>query len=858
MVNQDPELSSDLEWLLQSGQVSQEDLLTALAGQYLLPIYRLALAVLDEPAAARLAARETFSSVLLNLYRYSSQIGVERWLYGLALDAIQRQVSRLRPRRTLATLLPRHSRSHHPDSPTAANESEAAVWQTFDALDEKQRIPVFLFYVQGWAAPEIANLMLSRVYMHNVVNSQLSFHRTLKGVGQELEARDLDAQLASSLQARWTTPDSDLNLAGVTAEILDQTHRRSTSRRTVISFKEILLIGAAVLLAIGLIWRSNMAQPTPTPTISPEETQPIATPLPGTAIASLSTAGPTGAPLILSIPTRTPTSSPTPQGVFYYVQPGDTLFAIATRMGITVDELLRFNRLAPPPILKPGMGLVNPRGLTPSLDTIATPVPPFTRNPLKSPPSSAEINQYLQDIPEMKLWNSVWFDAQMVYYGPPGYMGPQQTYRVQAWIGKEQFLMVGGPPQGPPDQVILMGGNGIYTAKPGLNRLWYTPADLSVVLKSPLFEAYAMLLVADPMRIINVLDFHYQSLGSELVNGKEMAVVDQTDFYGNQNLRLWLDEQGRFILRQEHFSNTDPKRLFEESQITAIAYNVDFPQQLVDPNLPWRGGFAADYTGRPEPARPTPDALPTPDYENQISKYYRPENFDASQSSLTFLFPPNYNHFSPEDENQRYANLDLSAYLMANGSYLGKVQMSDPFSMACARSPDGLHIAFSNVSTIPFIPLSPLHWFTLYDIYHVVSLPSDFRVSEFAFAPDSRHLAFFGSNATGSEKLYLLDTNTGTTTTLLDTRAFPGGSSLTWSPDGKYLAFLSMSDTGSQTKPQVIFLRIENWQVTDRAQFELGTPDMQASLPFSSSWMGKFPTRMGGLEACARAPDGNW
>ena len=64
MVDQDPGLSSDLEWLLQSGQVSQEELLTALAGQYLLSIYRLALAVLDDPAAARLAARETFSRVL--------------------------------------------------------------------------------------------------------------------------------------------------------------------------------------------------------------------------------------------------------------------------------------------------------------------------------------------------------------------------------------------------------------------------------------------------------------------------------------------------------------------------------------------------------------------------------------------------------------------------------------------------------------------------------------------------------------------------------------------------------------------------------------------------------------------------
>ena len=104
-----------------------------------------------------------------------------------------------------------------------------------------------------------------------------------------------------------------------------------------------------------------------------------------------------------------------------------------------------------------------------------------------------------------------------------------------------------------------------------------------------------------------------------------MAVVDQTDLYGDQNLRMWLDEQGGFILRQQHFTNSDPKQILKESRVTAIAYNVDFPQQLFDPNLPWRGGFAADYTGRPEPASPTPSALPTPNDEKQIPKFYPPE-----------------------------------------------------------------------------------------------------------------------------------------------------------------------------------------------------------------------------------------
>ena len=319
----------------------------------------------------------------------------------------------------LAALLPRHSRTPQPDKPTASNETQAEVWRAFDALDEMQRIPVFLFYVQGWQAPQIASLMQSRQNMAGASNAQLSFLGSLKGVGQELEAGDMDAQLASYLQARWRTPDSDL--AGVTGEILDQAHRRSTTRRTVISFKEILLVGVTILLAVGLIWRSNVAQPEPSPTIAAEEKQPIATPLPGTAGESLSTAGPTGASLGISIPTAVPTSYRHPSGSsFTYVQPGDTFIAIATQMGISADELYRFNRLAPETVLKPGMALVNPRNLTPNRHTIATPVPPFTPAPLKLPPSSAEVNRYLQDILQMKLWNTVWFDAQLVYHGPPG------------------------------------------------------------------------------------------------------------------------------------------------------------------------------------------------------------------------------------------------------------------------------------------------------------------------------------------------------------------------------------------------------------------------------------------------------
>jgi DNA-directed RNA polymerase specialized sigma24 family protein len=860
MYDSDPGLSSDLEWLILSGQVSQQALAKALVDVYFSPIYRLALAVLGEPIAARLAAQETFTSLLLNLHTYSNQTGVKCWLYGFAMDAIQLQARRLKSRGVIVTLLPKRKRPSLPGDQATRNETQAAIWQAFDSLDETQRIPVFLFYVQGWPVPEIASLMHSRDYMNNTSNARLSFLGALQGVGQDLEVKDLDLLLADSLQRRWPLQEiPDSNAKTTIAEILREVERRTSSRRTVISFKEVLLVSAAVLIAIGLIWRSNMAQPAPTSTIAAEGTRPAATPTHPTAIASYPTGGPTGLPFVVHIPTRTPTPSPTPQGVFYYVQPGDTVASIAARMGISVNDLIDWNRLSPGTILQPGLALVDPRGLTPSLNETFTPIPPSTPIPLRSPPSSADVSQYLQDMLEMKFWKSVWFDAQLVYYGPPGYLGPKQVYRLQAWFSEDQFLLVGGPPQRKPDEVLLSDKyHGIYIARPAEGKLWFSEMiDYTNLFKTPIMNAFAMLLFADSLRLYDPQGYQYQSQGNELIKGKVIAVFDQTDLYGNQNLRLWLDPRGGFILRQQHFTNTSPKSLLVDSQITSIAYNVDFPVQLFDPQIPWRGGFAADYTGRPEPARPTLNVTPTPGYKQPITKFPPPENFDASHSPLTFQFPPEFNHFSAFDEDQRYAYPDLSTDLFADGYFLGEVQMSDPFNMICARSPDGQRIAFTNVPTIPFSPLAPLHWFSLSDTSRVVSLPGDFLVNEFAFAPDSRHLAFFGSNAHADRKLYLLDTDTGTTIPLLDLSDSLYGTSLVWSPDGKYLVFLNLYDSGNQYRPQVFVLRIENWQVIDRYQFDLGAPDMQASLPFPSSWMGKFPVAMGGLEACSQAPKGN-
>jgi len=132
-----PELAPDLEWMLQSGQVSQETLAAGMLREYYAPIYRMALCLLDHPQAAGEAALETFVLALSNLHRYSPAQGARRWLFGLALKTcFLEKPGRRSKRKGRPDKYPPGSR---PSAP--ADSYETALKQAVDAFDEKTRLP---------------------------------------------------------------------------------------------------------------------------------------------------------------------------------------------------------------------------------------------------------------------------------------------------------------------------------------------------------------------------------------------------------------------------------------------------------------------------------------------------------------------------------------------------------------------------------------------------------------------------------------------------------------------------------------------------------------------------------------------
>lgn len=111
---------------------------------------------------------------------------------------------------------------------------------------------------------------------------------------------------------------------------------------------------------------------TPTVTGSPPPTE---TPSPTPTETPTATLTPTPTP----VPTPTPTATATPEGFVYVVQSGDTLSAIASRFGVSMQEIVEANNIADPNLIIAGDELLIPgvEGPPPT----ATPTPSPTPTP---------------------------------------------------------------------------------------------------------------------------------------------------------------------------------------------------------------------------------------------------------------------------------------------------------------------------------------------------------------------------------------------------------------------------------------------------------------------------------------------
>jgi RNA polymerase sigma-70 factor, ECF subfamily len=132
--------------------------------QYQTGVFRLALSVLQDTHEANDAAQDTFIAALKALNTYQDYSSVKAWLYTIALNISR---SRLRKRKTAENIQKAMTalfrleiqKQDDPEETLIKNQKDRALWDALQALGEKHRLPVVLYYYHELPVSEIAEIL---------------------------------------------------------------------------------------------------------------------------------------------------------------------------------------------------------------------------------------------------------------------------------------------------------------------------------------------------------------------------------------------------------------------------------------------------------------------------------------------------------------------------------------------------------------------------------------------------------------------------------------------------------------------------------------------------------------------------
>ncbi len=300
--------------------------------------------------------------------------------------------------------------------------------------------------------------------------------------------------------------------------------------------------------------------------------------------------------------TPVPTLTPTPEGVLYDSVEGEDLAQIAARLDVSLGELRQLNRIAEHELIAHGQLLYIPGSLLAFTSNFATPVPPLTYTlPLETPASSEDVFRLMY--PENQTFSTVWFDAILFMHPQLPFYEHQEILRVQFWFSEDQVLLLGGKLDEDPGFVLLYTDDMQYIARPGNENPGFQPANSDLAGQG-----------IDLRYVYSVIEFlksdyndqKYKHFGEEWIAGRPAWKILELNQQLEPVKEISLDKQTGFILKYTYSTGYPDDREFsafvpQEAMITAIEYNVDFPQDLFNPRLPWRGGYAWDHSGEPAP-----------------------------------------------------------------------------------------------------------------------------------------------------------------------------------------------------------------------------------------------------------------
>jgi RNA polymerase sigma factor (sigma-70 family) len=839
MLDPSTDYSPHLEWMLQSGQVTPEIMLEALVAEFYPSVFRLALAILDDHEAARNVANETFSRALVEVYKYRIEDGVDIWLNRIVLEVARNALGRLQARRTfLASFSFLGNSSDFGDS-VPQTELDAEIWLAFDQLNQTTRQIAVLFYILEWDIDQISKLSgqsdgeiqstIDKIWEKLILDTSIIERLAIQD--QVINRTQINDLFRQSLQTRWpiTTP-SQAELDRVIGRTTQRSRLLGNRRRWIVSLVEISVIALIILLGAGIVWgmsrMENEKQPTVTPTLILNEI--IVTKI----VSRIVTATPQSS----GISATTPPTSSLQANQFVISQSRDTIESLAKKLNVPQMALRRLNRIPENARIESGQRLLLPGNWEDIVNVEASPVPTIEPSqPLEEPFQSESVLKRFA-VQGLRA-NTFWFDGLIIDYGPHSYIGPEGIYHVQIWDSKEQSLSIIGPLDELPDEVVLRDSIKGYQllARPRNNPLWFSDWREFNNYQSKTIQALQQTskILFDPREFEH--GYTFKEVGREYQAGIDALITDAYDRDGNRTDRIWYDDRRGFILRRiSFFPDSEAVPLFEV-QVRSVQYDIDIPQTLMNPQIPWRGGFAQDPDG-------TPAAIVSIQPQSYVSRQRiplrtPPPDFDPAKGKITFQYPPSYRLNPPSSQIQ----------LFSNGYLMGNIIFGDPWQSICDRSPDGRWIAYVSNPVHSSNVNSQLHWFMITN-----SSPDDlqtlfrFGVTEFAFSPDSQELAFFSkSTANGMGELGIVSI-----TTHQDRSLFSLGEvkSLVWSPDGKNLGMIARLNPDSYLENILVF-NFEKNSIIYNAPIDF-VSNAEGDWPMVD-WGVEFPVDMGTIDTCA-------
>ena len=452
----------------------------------------------------------------------------------------------------------------------------------------------------------------------------------------------------------------------------------SLRRRGLSHFKEIMLVLLVILCGTAVIWGSS------TVFIGEEEGEKSQL---NTIITQIVYVTPKELTPEPSLTRSTPSPIPAPEDVFYRVKDNESYADIAAGSGVSEAELRRLNRLSPEEVAVPGQHLLIPGRLEPQ-PPAATPVAPSRQlRPLEEPVSMEDIFQRLRV--GTRASKTLWFEAMLVDFGPIGYIGPPNRLRAQVWFSDAQILVIAGDPQRGAEEVLVWSDGVWHQAVPGDNQPWFvTQNEINPqgIRTYPQLDLMFNTIFGDTGELGMIASLN--TIGRASWAGQPVLHVTGEDRQHRHRISFWFDDLHGMILRKQWFTTADPEIVAQEIAVTAIEFDVDFPQELFDLHLPWRGSFALDVNGAPEP----PTSFKTPAFIQQASRpnplndpgisALQEDNFNYGQ--LLFLY----------HEDFESGDLSSSAEVYLDRQHLGSAQIGNPWTMVCQRSADGRNLAY--------------------------------------------------------------------------------------------------------------------------------------------------------------------